>query len=151
MKIIINKGSLAVLFAIVSLSSCSKDYRATRKINKLQSWGYLKTDTITIRDTIKGFDTLIVKQFDTLNHSDTLFVVKDGVRIQTIVKWKERIIEQQITKRDTIIETKFVRTEVLQPTKTKWWNKFWVGALTTFLFLVFLTIALHRLIYITND
>jgi hypothetical protein len=151
MKIIINKGSLAVLFAIVSLSSCSKDYRATRKINKLQSWGYLKTDTITIRDTIKGFDTLIVKQFDTLNHSDTLFVVKDGVRIQTIVKWKERIIEQQITKRDTIIETKFVRTEVLQPTKTNWWNKFWVGALTTFLLFVFLTIALHRLIYITND
>jgi hypothetical protein len=151
MKIIINKGSLAVLFAIVSLSSCSKDYRATRKINKLQSWGYLKTDTITIRDTIKGFDTLIVKQFDTLNHSDTLFVVKDGVRIQTIVKWKERIIEQQITKRDTIIETKFVRTEVLQPTKTNWWNKFWVGALTTFLLFVFLTIALHRLSYITND
>jgi hypothetical protein len=151
MKIIINKGSLAVLFAIVSLSSCSKDYRATRKINKLQSWGYLKTDSVTHRDTIKGFDTLVVRQFDTLNHSDTLFVVKDGVRIQTIVKWKERIIEQQITKRDTIIETKFVRTEVLQPTKTNWWNKFWVGALTTFLLFVFLTIALHRLSYITND
>jgi hypothetical protein len=137
-----------LILTLIVISSCSKDYRATRKINKLKEWGYLKTDSVTIRDTIQGFDTLIVRQFDTLNHSDTLFVVKDGLRVQTIVKWKERIIEQQITKRDTIIETKFVRTEVLQPTKTKWWNKFWVGALTTFLLFVFLTIALHRLTYI---
>jgi hypothetical protein len=137
-----------LIITLILISSCSKDYRATRKINKLQSWGYLKTDSVTIRDTIQGFDTLVVRQFDTLNHSDTLFIIKDGVRVQTIVKWKERIVEQQITKRDTIVETKYVRTEVLQPTKVSWWNKFWVGALTTFLFLVFLTIALHRLIYL---
>jgi hypothetical protein len=137
-----------LIITLILISSCSKDYRATRKINKLKEWGYLKTDTITHRDTIKGFDTLVVRQFDTLNHSDTLFVVKDGVRVQTIVKWKERIIEQQITKRDTIIETKFVRTEVLQPTKTKWWNKFWVGALTTFLLFILLIIALNRLSYL---
>jgi hypothetical protein len=137
-----------LIITLILICSCSKDYRATRKINKLQSWGYLKTDTITHRDTIKGFDTLVVRQFDTLNHSDTLFVVKDGVRVQTIVKWKERIIEQQITKRDTIIETKYVRTEVLQPTKTKWWNKFWVGALTTFLLFILLIIALNRLSYL---
>jgi hypothetical protein len=137
-----------LILTLIVISSCSKDYRATRKINKLKEWGYLKTDSVTIRDTIQGFDTLIVRQFDTLNHSDTLFVVKDGVRVQTIVKWKERIIEQQITKRDTIIETKFVRTEVIKPTKVSWWNKFWVGALTTFLLFVLLIIALHRLTYI---
>jgi hypothetical protein len=137
-----------LILTLIVISSCSKDYRATRKINKLKEWGYLKTDSVTIRDTIKGFDTLIVRQFDTLNHSDTLFIIKDGVRVQTIVKWKDRIIEQQITKRDTIIETKFVRTEVLQPTKTKWWNKFWVGALTTFLLFVLLIIAANRLTYI---
>jgi hypothetical protein len=137
-----------LILTLLVISSCSKDYRATRKINKLQSWGYLKTDTITHRDTIKGFDTLVVRQFDTLNHSDTLFIIKDGVRVQTIVKWKERIVEQQITKRDTIVETKYVRTEVLQPTKVSWWNKFWVGALTTFLLFVLLIIALNRLTYI---
>jgi hypothetical protein len=140
--------NLTILALLILISSCSKDYRATRKINKLKEWGYLKADSVTIRDTIKGFDTLIVRRFDTMNHSDTLFIVKDGVRVQTIVKWKERIIEQQITKRDTIIETKFVRTEVLQPTKVKWWNKFWVGALTTFLLFVLLIIAANRLPYI---
>jgi hypothetical protein len=146
----LNKENMktTLILTLIVISGCSKDYRATRKINKLQSWGYLKTDSVTIRDTIQGFDTLIVRQFDTLNHSDTLFVVKDGIKVKTIIRWKDRAIEQEVSKKDTIRETKYIRTTIEKHYKQKWWNKFWIGALTTFLLFVLLIIALNRLTYI---
>lgn len=110
-----------LLIIILILSSC-QSYRAERKIKKLKEWGYLSSDTITKYDTIKGFthDTLV--QFDTLHHTDTLFTNQNGLKVTTIVKWKERQVKQTITQRDTILEHKYT-TKVLKE-KRKWWEKY---------------------------
>jgi hypothetical protein len=115
-------------FIIISvlIFSCSTQKKCNRHINRLDKLGCLKRDTITKYDTIKGFQYDTIVRFDTLSHSDTLIVVKDGVKVQTIIKWKNRIIEQSILKRDTIIKNQFVNDIVVETKEVQsWWVK-WV-------------------------
>jgi hypothetical protein len=115
-----------LLIIILFFSACSTQKKCNRHINQLTKLGCLKRDTITKYDTIKGFQYDTIVKFDTLSHSDTLLVVKDGVKVQTIIKWKDRIVEQSILKRDTIIKTKFVNDIVVETKEVMaWWVK-WV-------------------------
>lgn len=104
---------LIILTAFFLLSSCESQ-RAANKTAWLKKKGYLSADTFYIKDTVKGFDTTFVRQFDTLNHTDTLTVIKDGIRVQTVVRWKDRIIEQTLTKRDTVVVRQQIRTVVTE-------------------------------------
>lgn len=102
-----------VIISVLLLSSCESQ-RAANKTAWLKRNGYLSADTFYIKDTVRGFDTTIVKQFDTLNHTDTLTVIKDGIKVQTVVKWKDRVIEQTLTKRDTIVVRQQIRKVVTE-------------------------------------
>ena len=115
-----------LLIIIVLFSACSTQKKCNRHINRLTELGCLKRDTINKYDTIKGFQYDTIVRFDTLSHSDTLVVIKDGVKVQTIIKWKERIIEHSILKRDTIIKNQFVNDIVVETKEVMaWWVK-WV-------------------------
>ena len=115
-----------LLILILFFSACSVQKKCNRHINQLTKLGCLKSDTIVKYDTIKGFQYDTIVRFDTLSHSDTLLVIKDGVKVQTIIKWKDRIVKQSILKRDTIIKTKFVNDIVVETKEVMaWWVK-WV-------------------------
>lgn len=124
------------IIIIILLSSCSVSKRAERKIEWLKSKNYFTTDTIIKRDTIHGFDTTVLRQFDTIGHTDTLIIEKQGVKTQTIIKWKERIVTQSITKADTVVITK-IPPQVKCP-EPSWWWKFsehiFIGVLAVFAF-----------------
>jgi len=110
-----------LIILICLLASC-QSYRAERKIKKLKEWGYLKDSTITKYDTIRGFthDTFIT--FDTLHSVDTLITQQNGIKVVTLVKWKERQVKQILTQKDTIYEHKYTTKVITKP--VKWWNNF---------------------------
>lgn len=124
------------ILILLILSSCNirqkiTDYRANNKTEWLKKKGYLSqsADTIIRTDTIKGwnFDTVVI--FDSSHITDTLTMLNGPDSVITIVKWKERIIRQIKTERDTILRdttitnTKVVtKKEVIYP---KWYEKLW--------------------------
>jgi hypothetical protein len=113
-------NKILILALICLLASC-QSYRAERKINKLKEWGYLKDSTITVYDTIRGWshDTFI--KFDTMNRVDTITTVKNGIKVVTYIKWKEREVTQLLTQKDTIFTHKYTTKVITKP--SKWWDK----------------------------
>ncbi len=110
---------LIIISIFLLLSSCGHRSWLNRGVRK----NWIDKDSIIIRDTIRGFDTTIIRQFDTLTSVDTFEVVKNGVKVKTVIQWKDRIIEQRITERDTIIEN-VCPPEVKCPAQKKrfdWW------------------------------
>ena len=132
------------LILIISLLASCQSYRAERKINKLKQWGYLSDSTITRYDTIRGFthDTFI--KFDTINRVDTITTLKNGIKVVTYIKWKEREVTQIVSQKDTIFEHKF-KTKVITKPLT-WWNRFKIGLI----FGIILTIAMFFSAYKFN-
>jgi hypothetical protein len=132
-----------LILIIFLLASC-QSYRAERKINKLKSWGYLSDSTITRYDTVRGFthDTFI--KFDTMNHIDTITTLKNGIKVVTYIKWKEREVTQIVSQKDTIFEHKFKTKVITKP--VKWWNRFKIGLI----FGIILTIAMFYSAYKFN-
>jgi hypothetical protein len=129
-----------LIILICLLASC-QSYRAERKISKLKSWGYLSDSTITLYDTIRGWshDTFI--KFDTINRVDTITTLKNGIKVVTYIKWKEREVTQIVSQKDTIFEHKFTTKVLKQP--ISWWNRFKIGLI----FGIILTIAMFYLTY----
>jgi len=109
-----------LIIILLLLSSC-QSYRAERKINKLKEWGYLKDSTITVYDTIRGFthDTFI--KFDTMNRVDTITTLKNGIKVVTYIKWKEREVTQLLTQKDTILIREYITKVITKP--AKWFDK----------------------------
>ena len=109
-----------LIIILLLLSSC-QSYRAERKINKLKSWGYLSDSTITRYDTIRGWshDTFI--KFDTMNRVDTITTLKNGIKVVTYIKWKEREVTQLLTQNDTILIREYKTKVITKP--AKWWDK----------------------------
>ena len=132
------------LILIISLLASCQSYRAERKISKLKQWGYLSDSTITRYDTVRGFthDTFI--KFDTMNHIDTITTLKNGIKVVTYIKWKEREVTQIVSQKDTIFEHKFKTKVITKP--IKWWNRFKIGLI----FGIILTIAMFYSAYKFN-
>lgn len=132
------------LILIISLLASCQSYRAERKINKLKQWGYLSDSTITRYDTVRGFthDTFI--KFDTMNMVDTITTLKNGIKVVTYIKWKEREVTQIVSQKDTIFEHKFKTKVITKP--VKWWNRFKIGLI----FGIILTIAMFYSAYKFN-
>ena len=129
----------ALLF-IILLSSCTAQKRCERKLNKAQKLGCLSysNDTVILRDTIKGFQFDTIVRFDTLSHSDTLIIEKDGVKSQTIIQWRDRIVSQELIKQDTIIQN-----QVITKTKTIKIKPKWHKYINWIIFLVFIYFVLR--------
>ena len=128
-----------IILLAISLSSCSASKKCERVVSKAERLKCFKNDTITQYDTILGFkvDTLI--KFDTLNFEDTIIVVKNGVEVKTIIKWKERIVSQSVTQKDTIIKTDIVnRTIVNTKKEIPLWVRFVIFGLVLSLVLLYL-------------
>lgn len=108
---------LYLILLAISLSSCSASKKCERVSIKAIRLKCFKNDTITKYDTILGFklDTLI--KFDTLNFEDTLIVIKNGVEVKTIIKWKERVVSQSVLQKDTIIKTDYINRTIVNTQK----------------------------------
>ena len=132
------------LILIICLLASCQSYRAERKINKLKQWGYLSDSTITRYDTVRGFthDTFI--KFYTMNRVDTITTLKNGIKVVTYIKWKEREVTQIVSQKDTIFEHKFKTKVITKP--ITWWNRFKIGLI----FGIILTIAMFYSAYKFN-
>jgi hypothetical protein len=140
MKITINKASLAVLFVIVSLSSCTSQ-KAWIKRGESKGWLQTKSDTLIIKDTIQGwrYDTTV--QFLWVHDIDTLITSNGKDSVVTIVKWKERTIRQIKTEKDTIVESKIITNEIpiLKIIKPNFWQRlWWLWIILTFILTIWL-------------
>lgn len=128
-----------LILLAISLSSCSASKKCERIVSKAERLKCFKNDTITQYDTILGFklDTLI--RFDTLNYEDTIILVKNGVEVKTIIKWKERVVSQSILQKDTIIKTDIVnRTIVNTKKEIPMWVRFVIFGLVLSIVLLYL-------------
>ena len=100
--------------------------------------GWLKDSVITKYDTLRGYEIDTVVQFDSIHHTDTLFTYQNGLKVTTIVKWRERQVKQIINQKDTIFEHKF-STKVIKD-KGKWWEKWIIGFVCGVIAMLYLSI-----------
>lgn len=109
---------ILLLALCIMLYSCKCEYH----LRKAKEGGCLANDTVILRDTLIGFSVDTVVQFDTMSFTDTLTIEKDGVRSTTVIRWKERLVTQEITKKDTIFKREhFTVKEIKTVEKIPWW------------------------------
>lgn len=139
-----------LIIALVSLISSCGTKKCTRIIKKANKYGCLTTasDTITIKDTIRGWSYDSVFVFDTFSNTDTIITSNGKDSIFTIVKWKERTIRQIKTEKDTIVESKIITNNKVIETKQKWWDNFWFGVTIGVLFCTFMVWSANKITYI---
>jgi hypothetical protein len=81
--------------------------------------------------------------FDTTTLTDTINIVKNGIKSVTVIKWKERQVTQLITQHDTILEHKFTTKVIKEP--RNWWDKFKIGLIFGSLLVVFMFYSAYKL------
>lgn len=117
------------IIILLLLASCSTQRKCQRHYDKLKGLNCLKTtsDTVFKYDTVIGFKIDTIFKTDSLKEIDTFTMVKEGVKVVTVVKYKDKIVYQTLTK-DTVITkrteiinnpVKEVKVEVL-PSCVKW-------------------------------
>lgn len=136
-----------LIVIIVLITSCQsiKDRRANNKMNWLIKNHYLGDTTRWVHDTVTGWKIDTVFKGDTLKDVDTFVIVKDGIKTVSVVKWKERTIEQQLIKHDTIILRKIDSKVIYQTSKRKWWDRYWSGFTFGVAFVILLLFLFSRL------
>lgn len=119
------KNSIIIL--ILFFASCNAEKRCHRSMHKAIAGGCLNIDTVYHYDTIRGwqYDTTFIG--DTVRNIDTFTVFKNGIEVKTLVRWKERVITQQVTKSDTIIKYKEITKRLKEVTKRCVHWKYWVA------------------------
>lgn len=119
-----------ILFLFLA-TSCSVQRQGHRKMKWCYEHGFLKRDTLVIRDTIKGYKTDTIFKSDSITLIDTFDNITGKDTVRTIVKWKEKTIRQTIKKSDTIIIHKVPQIKPTPPCpnecKHSWWDKFLTG------------------------
>lgn len=144
---------LILLFILlVTFSSCqSIKEREQKRCQKhyIKSAPCRTKDSIWITDSIKGWSTDTIVKFSDSSRTDTLILEKNGVVTKTVVKWKERTIEQQIIKRDTVYKKLIIRDCPKCPEPMKWYQRYWwawffIGMMVLFLFIKLLINSLGK-------
>lgn len=132
-----------LLIIAIILTSCSSQKRCERHLERCKDLGCLTTtaDTIVQFDTVRGFSIDTVFKFTDSSAIDTVWIVSNGVKVQTVIKWRDKVVEQTITKKDTVIKTlqitKYKNFEV-EVNKIPWWMKLVLAVMAiTILFLIF--------------
>ena len=103
-----------------------------------------KSDTLIIRDTLKGFKTDTI--FKGFNSIDTFYQDTGGIKVRSIVKWNTKTIYQELIKKDTIVETEYITEtrKVVQYKLHDWAKSVIIGMATVILLLMFFLYALFR-------
>lgn len=125
--LIYNKMKHLILILLI-LSSCSAQKRCEKHLNKAIKGGCLVNRVDTLFDTIKGFKTDTIFKGDTMHDVDTFLNEVNSYKVVTIVKWKDRIVNQEVSRNDTIIRT-IHRTSIIKE-PLKWYEriilKYWI-------------------------
>jgi len=131
------KKIIYIALCLILLASCSVQRQGNRKLKWCYAHGFLKNDTLVIRDTIKGYEIDTIFKSDSITLIDTFNVVTGKDTFRTIVKWKEKTIRQIIKKSDTVIVHDVPLVKVMPPCLDthKWWDNskygFWTGIIFT--------------------
>lgn len=94
-----------IIIAIVLLSGCTVQQKCDRIRAKADKLPCFTKDTIVKYTTIRGFRVDTFVKYSEKKEIDTLFVDSGGVKVRTIIKWKERTVFQEVSKKDTVIKT----------------------------------------------
>lgn len=113
---------------IIALTSCSEQKRCARFAKRHPAC--FNTDTVWHTDTIKGFtvDTVFSASVIDSSRVDTFTLVKDNVVVKTVIKWKDRIVYQNVQKSDTVV--RYATVYKSYPVSTKyipWWVYLVIG------------------------
>ena len=98
----------SILFIVILLlTGCSTQKKCVKFIKKYPACFTAKIDTLFIQ----GFklDTVYIGR----NEIDTFYFDSSGVKIKTVVLWKDKLVYQNVTLKDTILisNTKYVPNE----------------------------------------
>ena len=117
-------NKLLIIIAIILLNSCSfKQWRCSRIVAKAQRLNCItfNNDTFYSIDTVKGFYIDTIFKTDSFKNIDTFTLVKDNIKVRTIVNYKDKIVYQTIRQKDTIIIRKLIKpTPKITPARPRW-------------------------------
>jgi hypothetical protein len=111
-------NKIILIAIVILLYSCQTQKKWLRKGYEK---GWLSDSTIVKYDTIRGFSHDSIYFFDTLSKVDTIRTVKNGIKVVTVIKWKERQVKQIVTQNDTIFKHKYTTKVITNP--AKWYDK----------------------------
>jgi hypothetical protein len=139
-------NKLILILALV-LTSCQtlKDKRANNKMNWLMRNHYLGDTTRWVHDTIPGFKVDTIFKSDSITLVDTFTIIKDGVEVKTVVKWKEKTLNLTLLKRDTIVNYEIKEKVYYKPTKRHFMDNFRSGFIVSICFLLLILILIKKL------
>jgi hypothetical protein len=126
--------TLSVAFLALFLLIGCTEQRKCQKFFKKHPKCFTNDTTIRI-DTIKGieYDTVFIGK----NTIDTFTTDSGGVKVFSIVKWKERTVKVNVLKHDTFIEVREI-TRIPDPIIEKVVPKFYKSALISLILFVLL-------------
>lgn len=134
------------LILVLVLASCQtlKDKRANNKMNWLMKNHYLGDTTRWVHDTIRGFKVDTIFRSDSISLVDTFTIIKEGVEVKTVVKWKEKTLNLTLLKHDTIVSHKITEKVRYNQIKQRWWDKFSYGWIVATIFFLVLIVFIKR-------
>ena len=138
-----NKILIALMLILASCQTL-KDKRANNKMNWLIRNHYLGDTTRWVHDTIQGFKVDTIFKADSISLVDTFTIIKDGIEVKTVVKWKEKTLNLTLLKHDTIVSYQIKEKVYYKPNKTHWWNKFSYGWIVATIFFLLIMVFIKR-------
>ena len=138
---------ISIAIVIINLTSCSAEKRCIKHFNKALKAHCITSDTIMHYDTIVGLKTDTIFKAININSIDTFIIDTGGIKVRTITNWKQRIIEQKIIQKDTIIKHQNVIIKApkhIQKWHENWRNIAFICGVICFLLLISFTQNPHR-------
>ena len=138
---------ISITMVLINLTSCNGPKRCAKHFNKALQGGCITADTFTRYDTIVGLKTDTIFKAININSIDTFIIDTGGIRVRTITNWKQRIIEQKITQKDTIIKHQNViikAPKYIQKWHENWRNIAFIAGVLCFILLISFTQNPHR-------
>ena len=138
---------VSIAIVVMNLTSCSAEKKCVKHYTKALQGGCITSDTITHYDTIVGLKTDTIFKAINTNSIDTFMIDTGGIRVRTITNWKNRIIEQKIIQKDTIIKHQNVTINApkhIQKWHERWQNIAFICGILCFILLISFTQNPHR-------
>lgn len=138
---------ISIAIVVMNLTSCSAEKKCVKHYTKALQGGCITSDTFMHYDTITGIKTDTIFRAINTSSIDTFIIDTGGIRVRTITNWKQRIIEQKIIQKDTIIKHQNVTINApkhIQKWHENWRNIAFICGVICFILLISLTQYPHR-------